>query len=70
MNWKNSCMHTRMVSSKSSNGIESEQKSECASFWLLFYGKSRTFSGNLRLNIRQTKEEGKTMKHAKEYWQD
>ena len=55
MNWKNFSMHTRMVLSKNSNCIGSEQKSE----WLLFYGKSRTFSQNLRLNMGKTKEEEK-----------
>lgn len=52
-------MHTRMVLSKNSNCIESEQKSECAHSGFYFMGKSRTFSENLRLNMGKTKEEGK-----------
>lgn len=59
MNWKNSCMRTRTVSSKNSNCIESEQKSECAHSGFYFMEKTELFMENLRLNMRKTKEEGK-----------
>lgn len=59
MNWKNFSMHTRTVSSKNSNVIESEQKSECESFWLLFYGKKQKFFENICLSKRKTKAGGK-----------
>ena len=57
-------MHTRMVSSKNSNCIESEQKSECAHSGFYFM-ENQNFFGKYASEYPKDKRGGKRMKCCK-----